>query len=214
MTEASTAERPWAGSWLAAAAAATSLATLLMSPSAAVHAQVPASAGAATQPLAQLDLAAYMGRWHQVALYPNRFQAQCLDSTSATYTLRPDGRVTVLNRCRTKDGWDETEGVARPRDGAQARDGMLAPASLEVNFLPTALRWLGVGWGQYDVLQLGPGQQWAVVSEPSQQYLWVLARTPQLDAAQWTEVDALLRSRGFDLSRLRREPAPALAQTP
>jgi apolipoprotein D and lipocalin family protein len=163
----------------------------------------------APAPLPTLDLNAYMGRWHQVALYPNRFQAQCLDSTTATYTLRPDGRVTVLNRCRTKDGWDETGGIARPRGEARVADGQLTPASLEVSFLPVALRWLGVGWGKYDVLQLGPAQQWAIVSEPSQQYLWVLARTPQLDATQWTAVEALLRQRGFDLQRLRREPPPA-----
>lgn len=162
-------------------------------------------------PLPELDLQAYMGRWHQVALYPNRFQAQCLDSTTATYTLRPDGRVTVLNRCRTKDGWDETEGIARPRGEAQVRDGRLRPASLEVSFLPAALRWLGVGWGRYDVLQLGPQQAWALVSEPSQQYLWVLAREPQLDAAQWSAIEARLRELGFDLARLRREPAPASA---
>lgn len=167
------------------------------------------SEAAAPAPLPTLDLKAYMGRWHQVALYPNRFQAQCLDSTTATYTLRPDGRVTVLNRCRTKDGWDETEGIARPRGEARVTDGQLAPASLEVSFLPAALRWLGVGWGKYDVLQLGPEQQWAIVSEPTQQYLWVLARTPQLDAAQWAAIEALLRSKGFDLQRLRREPPPA-----
>lgn len=199
----------WTGGWLAGAAAALSLATLLLSPSAAVHAQPPSAGATTAQALAQIDLNAYMGRWYQVALYPNRFQAQCLDSTSATYTLRPDGRVTVLNRCRTQDGWDETEGIARPRGSARVSDGQLAPASLEVSFLPAALRWLGVGWGAYDVLQLGPERQWAIVSEPSQQYLWVLARAPQLDAAQWTAIEALLRERGFDLQRLRREPAPA-----
>ena len=142
-----------------------------------------------------------MGRWHQVALYPNRFQAQCVGGTSATYTLLDDGRVKVLNRCRTQDGWDETEGIARPRAGVERRaGGLLAPASLEVSFLPVALR-----WGKYDVRQLGPQQQWALVSEPSQRYLWVLARTPQLDAEQWGGVEAALRQRGFDLGRLKRE---------
>lgn len=199
----------WTGGWLAGAAAVASLACLLFSPSAAVRAQAAPGGGAPTHALAQIDLGAYMGRWHQVALYPNRFQAQCVDSTSATYTLRPDGRVTVLNRCRTQDGWIDTEGIARPRGSARVSDGQLAPASLEVSFLPVALRWLGMGWGAYDVLQLGPERQWAIVSEPSQQYLWVLARTPQLDAAQWGAVEAQLRARGFDLMRLRREPASA-----
>ncbi len=168
-------------------------------------------ANPATQatPLATLDVPAYMGRWYQVALYPNRFQAQCLDSTTATYTLQADGRVRVLNRCRTDKGWDEADGVARPRDGAVLRaDGTLAPASLEVSFLPVYLRWLGVGWGKYDVLQLGPQQAWAVVSEPTREYLWVLSRTPQLDATQWTAVESLLQQRGFDLKRLQREAQP------
>lgn len=160
-------------------------------------------------PLATLDVPAYMGRWYQVALYPNRFQAQCLDSTSATYTLLDDGRVRVLNRCRTEKGWDDADGVARPREGAVLRaDGTLAPASLEVNFLPAYLRWLGVGWGKYDVLQLGLQQAWAVVSEPTREYLWVLARTAQLDATQWAVIEALLLQRGFDLSRLKRETQP------
>jgi len=184
------------------------LAVLLLALAGTAH----ASPTSPTTPLPELNLPAYMGRWHQVALYPNRFQEQCLDSTTATYTLRDDGRVRVLNRCRTKEGWDETEGMARPRTGTQQRaGGVVAPASLEVSFLPAALRWLPVGWGKYDVRQLGPGPapQWAVVSEPTQQYLWVLARTPQLDAAQWAEVEAVLRAQGFDLARLQREPAPA-----
>jgi len=171
-----------------------------------------ASAQAAA-PLPTLDVNAYMGRWHQVALYPNRFQAQCLDSTTATYRLLDDGRVEVANRCRTQDGWDETVGVARPRDGTVRQDGgrVLAPASLEVSFLPKALRWLGVGWGKYDVVHLSPGAPqsgWAVVSEPSKQYLWVLSRTPQLDDAQWAAVTAELQRMGFDLQRLKREAPP------
>lgn len=171
-----------------------------------------ASAQAAA-PLPTLDVNAYMGRWHQVALYPNRFQAQCLDSTTATYRLLDDGRVEVANRCRTQDGWDETVGVARPRDGTVRQDGgrVLAPASLEVSFLPKALRWLGVGWGKYDVVHLSPGAPqsgWAVVSEPSKQYLWVLSRTPQLDDPQWAAVTAELQRMGFDLQRLKREAPP------
>jgi apolipoprotein D and lipocalin family protein len=86
--------------------------------------------------------------------------------------------------------------------------GVLAPASLEVSFVPAFLRWLGVGWGNYDVLQLGPQQAWAVVSEPTREYLWVLSRTPQLDTTQWAAVQALLQQRGFDLNRLKREPQP------
>lgn len=159
------------------------------------------------RPLPALDVAAYVGVWHQLALYPNRFQAHCLDSTTATYERRADGALRVINRCRTARGMDSAEGLARPRDGARLTpDGWLRPASLEVSFLPAALRWTGIGWGRYDVLALGPDGAWALVSEPSREYLWVLARTPTLPAAQWSAIEARLRADGFDLQRLRREP--------
>lgn len=170
-----------------------------------------ATGAAPTEPLPELNLTSYMGLWHQVALYPNRFQSQCVDSTTATYTLMDDGRVQVVNRCRTQDGWDEAAGVARPRKGVRQLAGnRVAPASLEVSFLPAWVRWLPVGWGDYDVLRLGPEGQWSIVSEPSHKFLWVLSRTPQLDATHWAAVEAELKSRGFDLSKLRRE-SPAAA---
>jgi apolipoprotein D and lipocalin family protein len=189
----------------------TPLATLALALFATLLAPTPCAHAAPALPA--LDVPAYMGRWHQVALYPNRFQAQCLDSTTATYKLLDDGRVEVANRCRTKDGWDETVGVARPREGTVRQDGgrVLAPASLEVSFLPKALRWLGVGWGKYDVVHMSPGAPqsgWVLVSEPTMQYLWVLSRTPQLDEAQWAAVTAELQRMGFDLQRLRREAPP------
>ena len=88
---------------------------------------------------------------------------------------------------------------------------MLAPASLEVSFLPKALRWLGVGRGKYDVVHLSSGAPqsgWAIVSEPTKRYLWVLSRTPKLDEAQWGVVTGELQRMGFDLQRLKREAAP------
>jgi apolipoprotein D and lipocalin family protein len=51
-----------------------------------------------------VDVPRYMGTWHEVAKYPNWFQRKCASSTQATYTLRTDGRVQVLNRCKTDKG--------------------------------------------------------------------------------------------------------------
>lgn len=51
----------------------------------------------------RVDLARYMGTWHVIAKFPNRFQRGC-GCTTATYALRPDSKVSVLNRCRTAGG--------------------------------------------------------------------------------------------------------------
>ena len=160
------------------------------------------------QALPKLDLAAYEGRWYQVALYPNRFQSQCVSDTTATYARAGDGTISVVNRCRRADGsMDEVTGVARPLRGKSSlRDGALEPAMLEVSFLPAWLRWTGLGWGDYWVLELGPAGRYSIVSEPSRKYLWVLAREPVLTPAEDAAVRERLQALGFDLARLQAHP--------
>ena len=64
-----------------------------------------------------IDLSKYAGKWYEIARLPNRFQKKCAGDTTATYTLRPDGRVGVLNECRRSDGR-----VASVRGTARAAD--------------------------------------------------------------------------------------------
>jgi apolipoprotein D and lipocalin family protein len=147
-----------------------------------------------------LNVPSYMGTWYQLAWFPNRFQKQCVSDTSATYRQREDGNVVVLNRCRTADGkFDDAEGLARPA-GSRLQGNTLAPAQLEVSFLPALLRWLPI-WGNYWVLELADDGRFAVIGEPTRDYLWVLSRGTQLSAADETGIRSRLIQRGYDLSR-------------
>ena len=160
-----------------------------------------AGAVSAAEPLVtvgDVDLARYAGQWHEVAKYPNRFQQQCVGDTTATYALRDDGKVSVANRCRTRDGYEEVSGVARRVDGRTDR--------LQVSFLPVALRWLPIGWGDYWVIELAPDYRYAVVGEPSRQYLWVLSRTPALSPEDRRAIEARLPAHGYDPARLVDSP--------
>jgi len=164
---------------------------------AATLAAAGAAAPAAELPLAtvgDLDVARYSGLWYEVANYPNRFQKVCVRDTTAEYSVRDDGTLRVVNRCATASGASSVDGVAR-RVGAGAD-------KLEVSFLPAALRWLPIGWGDYWVIGLAPDYRYAVVGEPSRQYLWVLSRTPTLAPEDRRTIDALLRERGYDPARL------------
>ncbi|MFY7914168.1 MAG: lipocalin family protein, partial [Rubrivivax sp.] len=157
----------------------------------------------------------YMGTWYQVALFPNVFQRQCVSDTTATYRQLPDGTVEVLNRCRTAEGrTDDATGSARPTGTLSG--STLAPAQLKVSFLPAWLRWLPVGWGAYWVIQLADDGRYAVISEPSRQYLWILSRQPRLASADEAAIRARLAQQGFsDLSKLqmhRHADVPAAAK--
>ena len=160
------------------------------------------------QALPSLDVAAYMGTWYQVAWIPNRFQKQCVSDTTATYRDRGDGAVEVLNRCKLADGSiDGVLGVARPPAGvARIEAGRLMPARLEVSFVPAWLRWTGIGWGAYWVVDRAPDGRYAIVSESSREYLWVLARQAALTPADDAAIKARLQALGFDLARVQAHP--------
>ena len=163
----------------------------------------PVFSADASQPLqtiSSLDVPRYMGTWFEIAKYPNRFQKQCVANTSAEYSLQKDGTVKVLNRCQLTSGeMDEAEGQARQIGG-------LKSPKLEVRFAPAWLSWLPMVWGDYWVIDLDKEYQLVAVSEPSREYLWVLARTQQVDKGKYDALLQRLKSKGFDLNKLELSP--------
>ena len=164
------------------------------------------STGYAQTPLAPLtpvpsvDVARYMGTWHEVDKFPNWFQKNCVSSTQATYSLQANGQLQVLNRCKTEKGeWSEALGAARQIGGPTS-------PRLQVRFAPEWLSFIPLVWGNYWIIELDPQYQWVVVSEPQREYLWILSRTPQLPEATLQQLRQQLTAAGFDLQRLELSP--------
>lgn len=150
------------------------------------------------KPVKSLDVSRYLGRWYEIAKFPNRFQKQCASDTSADYTLLPDGHLRVLNQCRQADGeWQRAVGLAKQVGDAQS-------ARLEVRFAPAWLSFLPFVWGDYWVVDLDDKYELAAVSEPGRDYLWVLSRTPTVEDARYVALLSRLTAMGLDVSRLER----------
>jgi len=154
--------------------------------------EVRAGETAPLQTVPRVDLARYMGTWYEIASYPQRFQRGCT-GTTATYTLRPDGSVEVVNRC-ARDSLDGRVTVAKGR--ARVVDGA-TNAKLKVSFF-----W--PFWGDYWIIDLGRDYEFAVVGHPGRKYLWILGRAPTMDAAVYDGILERLRRQGYDTSKLNR----------
>jgi apolipoprotein D and lipocalin family protein len=138
----------------------------------------------------RVELERYLGTWYEIARYPNRFQKDCF-VTTATYDVRDDGKISVVNRCRAGSA-DGPEKVARGRAWVVDHD---TNARLKVQFF----------WpfsGDYWIIQLGEEYEYAVVGHPERTYLWILSRTPQMDPALFESICKQLRQQGYDPSRL------------
>lgn len=143
-----------------------------------------------------LDVPRYMGVWFEIAKFPNWFQRKCTGATRAEYSLKPDGSVQVINRCRAQSG-ETIEAV-----GAARQVGPASSPRLEVRFAPAWLSFLPLVWGDYWVIDLDERYQLVAVSEPKKEYLWILARTPHVDPHDYQSLLARLSKMGFDLSKL------------
>ena len=142
--------------------------------------------------VASVDLARYAGAWYEIALIPNRFQAQCVADTQARYrSLGAD--IEVFNRCRKDDGTlADATGIAKvvPDSGN---------AKLRVSFFRPF-------YGDYWVLALPDDYRWVLVGEPSRQYGWVLSRTAQLPASDWDAAMTKAEALGYARSAFRQTP--------
>lgn len=140
----------------------------------------------------KVDVARYLGTWHQVAWIPNSFQGDCASDTKATYTL--DGAdLRVLNQCKDAKGkTTEANGIAKIVEGSNN-------AKLRVSFFRPF-------YGNYWVLALDPDYKWVLVGEPKRSFGWVLARENKLDEATLNKVLDRAVSLGYDRSAFKMSP--------
>jgi len=146
-----------------------------------------------------VNLSRYAGTWYEIARLPNRFQKSCAGEVTATYTIREDGQINVLNRCRQANGeMKSARGVARRASQSEPN------SKLKVRFAPAFLSFIQWVWGDYWIIDLAPDYRYAVVGEPSRKYLWILSRTSRMEEATYMKVLENVGKQGFDVGRLLR----------
>lgn len=122
-------------------------------------------------PITGFELDRYLGQWYEIARLDHSFE-RGLSQVSAHYSRRDDGGVAVLNR-----GYNDRAGVWKEAEGRAYFTGEPMVGSLKVSFF-------GPFYGGYHIVALDrENYSYAMISGPSRDYLWILARTRQLPAA-------------------------------
>ena len=132
-----------------------------------------------------LNLDLYLGDWYEIARFDHRFESG-MEQTKAKYTLREDGKIDVLNT-GIKDGKPkEAKGIGKLTD---------TPALLRVSFF-------GPFYADYRVMLLDSAYQYALIGSGSDDYLWILSRTPKLSDDVKAVLLAEAQRRGYDTEKL------------
>lgn len=121
------------------------------------------------KPVSGFDVSRYTGKWYEIARLDNSFE-KGLSHTTAEYSLREDGGITVVNRGyhAQKNEWSSVSGRAYFVDSP-------TQGHLKVSFFRPF-------YGAYVIFGLDSLYQHAFVSGGDLKYLWLLARTPTIDS--------------------------------
>lgn len=139
-------------------------------------------------PQKNFELNRYLGTWYEIVRLEHRFE-KGMEGITATYSMREDGGVKVLNKgYKTKEKkWSEAEGkayfVESPDKGF-----------LKVSFF-------GPFYGSYIVMDTDY-KNYTMISGPDLSYFWILSRKPTLDRKILNRLLAKAKEAGFDTSLL------------
>lgn len=141
-------------------------------------------------PVNDFKVDAYLGKWYEIARLDHSFE-RGLSQVTAEYSLREDGGIKVVNRgySAAENEWKEAEGKAYFVD--DENEGYL-----KVSFF-------GPFYGSYVVFELEKkGYEYAFVSGPNTDYLWLLSRTPKVSNKVKADFEARAKQYGFNTEQL------------
>jgi apolipoprotein D and lipocalin family protein len=137
-----------------------------------------------------LEINRYMGTWYEIARLDHRFE-RGLNNISATYTLREDGSVNVLNK-----GWNQAYGEWEQAEGKAYLVDQPDKGRLKVSFF-------GPFYGGYNIIDLDKKDYaYSMVTGPDKSYLWILSRTRQLPKATLKMLIEKAKQLGFATDKL------------
>jgi apolipoprotein D and lipocalin family protein len=137
--------------------------------------------------VSKVDIEKYKGTWYEIARFEHFFEKGCKNIT-ATYKIKSDGDLKVINKCTNIDDntTKEAFGVAYPIDETNSK--------LKVSFFRPF-------YGDYYILDLADDYSYALVGSPNRELLWILSRTKKLDKSITNSILQKLPSLGFDAKK-------------
>jgi len=147
------------------------------------------------QVINHVDANQYLGTWYEIARLDHSFE-RGLEQVTATYSLRDDGGIQVVNRGINSTTQELEEAVGKayfidPQNADKTFNGRL-----KVSFF-------GPFYGAYNIIALDKNfYNYVMICGPDLSYLWILSRTPQLTYPIKQELISQAKALGFDTDKL------------
>ncbi|MGQ0442307.1 MAG: lipocalin family protein [Methylophilaceae bacterium] len=141
-----------------------------------------------------VDIAKFMGDWYVIAAIPSLIETESYNAIE-NYKLNEDGTIATTFTFY-KGAFDGPFKQYTPKGFVKKESGN---AEWGMQFI----------WpikAEYLITYLDENYQRTVISRNARDYVWIMARTPQISEHEYQELTALISKQGYDVTKLRKVP--------
>ena len=141
-----------------------------------------------------LDLSRYMGPWYVIACIPTFIETEAYNAIE-NYRLEPDGTIDTVFTFN-QGGFDGPPKRYNPRGFVVDR----------VNNSTWGMQFLWPFKAEFLITAVWPDNHPDDIGRNKRDYVWIMARTPQIPETDYQRLRGELGAQGYDLNKLRQVP--------
>jgi apolipoprotein D and lipocalin family protein len=147
-----------------------------------------------------VDLERFQGDWYVIGNIPTFIERDIYNALES-YQLAPDGRVNTTFSFN-KGSFDGPQKIYNPTGFVRDDE---SNAIWDMQFV----------WpfkAEYLIVYLDPDYQTTIIGRTKRDYLWIMARTPMLEEAEYEKLVEIAVAQGYARDDIRRVPQEPLAE--
>jgi apolipoprotein D and lipocalin family protein len=141
-----------------------------------------------------VDLPKFMGDWYVIAAIPTPLEKQAYNAIE-NYQLNKDGTIATTFTYN-KGGFDGKLKTYRPT-------GFVVPNTGNAIW---GMQFIWPIKSEYRIAYLDKKYSKVIIARNARDYVWIMARTPVISDAEYTELSNIVVILGYDISKLRKVP--------
>ena len=150
--------------------------------------------GAPLETVDEVDLQRFMGDWYVIANIPTFLEKDAYNPVES-YSLNDDGTIATTFVFR-KGGFDGPRKEYNPK-------GFVKEGS---NNAVWGMRFVWPVKADYRIVYLAEDYSVTIIGRNKRDFVWLMARTPQLSESDYDKYRNMIASMGYDLDKLQKAP--------
>ncbi len=148
----------------------------------------------------QVDLTKFMGDWYVIAVIPTVIETKAYNPVE-NYKLNDDGTIATTFTFN-KGAFDGKAKKYEPKGFVQS----------DTNNALWGMQFIWPFKSEFRIAYLDENYQTTIIARNARDYVWLMARTPQITDAEYAKLTTLIQSWGYDMTKLIKPPQQTPAE--